>query len=229
MIKTDIFKYGFKSMFPVIPGMIPFGLIMGTVGITSGLSLPETMGLNFLVFGGASQLVAVDLMTKNTSSYLIIFTGIIINLRFILYSAANSVFLKECSFLFKLMGAYLLTDQSYAVTSAKETELRSNTERIHFYFGCGLCMFVFWNLSVLLGCLFGNIVPSSLSLDFAVPLSFMALTIPALKSKSYYFIAIQSLVLSILFINLPFNLGLIVTASLGIFSSYLFIKFKRKI
>lgn len=199
-------------MLPVIPGIIPFGLIMGSVATASGVSTLDTMLMNTIVFAGASQLAAIDLMSQNVPVLIIIMAGLTINLRFILYSAANSETFKDESSFIKLIAAYLLTDQSYAVVSAKNSELHTTQQKISFYFGACLCMLIFWNSSVLLGCFFGNILPQEFSLDFAVPLSFMALTIPTLKTKGHYTVALSSAVLAILFFGLPLKLGLMAAA-----------------
>ena len=216
-------------MLPVVPGIIPFGMIMGTVAVSSGLTTLQTMLMNSLIFAGASQLAAIDLMTKNTPVFVIVFAGVVINLRFLLYSAANAEIFQKQGFLPKLFGAYLLTDQSYAVMSATTFKDSSISQKLEFYFGAGILMMVFWNLSVLLGCIFGNIIPPSLSLDFAVPLSFLALTLPSLKSKSHYFVAFFSASLSILFYNLPLKLGLMVTAIMSISIAAMILRYKMSI
>lgn len=215
-------------MLPVIPGIIPFGLIMGTVATGQGLSILETMLMNTVVFAGASQLAIIDLVSVNTPVIVIILAGLTINLRFLLYSAATSEVLSTCRIPTKLLGAYFLTDQSYAVFMAHIDQLKTSESKISFYFGASICMFLFWNSSVLLGCFFGNILPSSLSLEFAVPLSFMALVIPTLKTKKHLFIALLSAFLSVLFFDLPFKLGLILTAACSIFTACLLIQIRGK-
>ncbi len=221
--KKDLALYGVKAMLPIIPGLIPFGVIMGSTAATNGLSFFETMGLNTVVFAGASQLASLDLMGKNSESLIIILTGLIINLRFALYSAASSPYFKKLPNLFKLMMSYLLTDQSYAVMTTHEDEFSSKNDVIYFCVGASLFMAVCWHLCVVLGFVFGNIVPSEISLDFAVPLSFMALTIPTLRSAKHIAVACISMVLSICFYKLPFNLGLIVTVAICIIVASIFI------
>lgn len=198
-------------MIPIVPGVIPFGLIMGTVANQAGLSSLQTAELNLFVFAGASQLASIELLTQGTSAVVIILTGLIINLRFILYSAAFAPIVKNSSFLVKSFVSYLLTDQSYAVSIAKDKEFSSNKDRLNFFFGNAICMSFFWHFSVGLGVVFGNFAPASISLDFAVPLSFMALTIPTLISRNHLYVTICSTVFSCLFYKLPFNLGLVVT------------------
>lgn len=216
MKQENFFLSGFRAMAPVLTGVIPFGLVMGTVCFEAKLDLAQSVGMNFIVYAGAAQLAAVDLMTKNAASLVVILTGLIINLRFLLYSAALSPVVHRSHFFIKLFCAYSLTDQSYAVMSANESKLRNSSEATLFYLGASVCMMICWHTSMLAGYIFGNFAPASLSLDYAVPLSFVALVIPTMKNKTYFFIAAFSSVVSLLLHSLPFKLGLIGTAILSI-------------
>ncbi len=212
MKNENYFFSGFKAMIPILTGAIPFGAVVGTVCFEAKLSLTQSMGMDFIVYAGASQLAAVDLMTKNAASLIVILTGLIINLRFLLYSAALSPIVQRSNFLIKLFCAHTLTDQAYAVMSANDHKLKSATDATQFYLGASVCMFIAWHTSVYAGYVFGNFAPASLSLDFAVPLSFVALVIPTIKNKKYLYVALFSSALSLLLYTLPFKSGLMITA-----------------
>lgn len=203
-------------MIPITTGVIPFGAVVGTVCSEAGFSFFQTMSMNTLVYAGAAQLASVDLMTKNAASVLVIITGLVINLRFLLYSAAMSPVLHNEKFWTKLFCAYSLTDQSYAVMTANQLKLNTPSETVKFYLGGAVCMLLAWDLSVVAGYTFGNFAPASWALEYAVPLSFMALVIPTLKNKNYVIVAGFSFVVSILLNDLPYRLGLIATAALSI-------------
>lgn len=222
------FSYGFKRILPIMTGVVPFGAVMGTVAAEAKLTLAQSVFMNIFVFAGASQLAAVDLMTKHTPLFVVAVTGLIINLRFLLYSAAISPILQKSNFLTKLSCAYFLTDQSYAVMSAHEDEFKNSTDTLLFYFGSCACMALTWHFSVLGGYLFGNFAPSTWALDYAVPLSFIALVIPALKNKKYIYVAIFSFMGSLIMHQLPYRLGLIVTALAAMLLAF-FLTRKKKV
>ena len=77
-------------------------------------------------------------------------------------------------------------------------------------------MMIVWHTSVVGGFIFGNFAPAWLNLDFAVPLSFVALLIPTLKTKTHQAVALFSSLISILLYSLPLRSGLMVTALLSI-------------
>lgn len=207
---------GFKAMLPITTGIVPFGLVMGTICSEAHLSLFQSIGMNFFVFAGAAQLASVDLMNDKTQTLIIVATGLIINLRFMLYSAALSPVVKNSTFLTKFVCAYCLTDQNYAVMSAHQGKLTDEKEIIKFYLGTSVCMMTAWHLSVFAGFTFGNFAPASWALEYAVPLSFVALVIPSLKNKHFIMVAVFSTLLSIVLKPIPYNLGLIIAALLGI-------------
>lgn len=210
------FLYGVRSMSSITAGIAPFGAIVGAVCANAGVSLLSALSMNMIVFAGASQLVAVELMSHHAQIFFIVMSGLIINTRFILYSAVMSVHLKDYPLRIKMLTAYLLTDQNFAILSVHRENLKSNAEVLSFYFGGSLYMILVWYTSVILGHMFGNLAPISWQLDFAVPLSLMALTIPAIKNRSYFIVANFSGLTSLMLKDLPYHLGLIVTASLAI-------------
>lgn len=207
---------GIKSMLPIIPGVLPFGLIMGTAAHNAGLNIMEVTGMNFLMFAGAAQLVTVDLLSQNVETVVIVLTGCIINLRMMLYSASFAPLFKESNLLTKTFASYLLTDQAYATCLDLDERYNKRSDKVAFYLGSAFFMMVCWHISVILGMFFGNFAPKSLSLEFAIPLSFMALTIPTIKNRTYFYVVMISAVLSLFLYKLPYNLGLIISASIGV-------------
>ncbi len=203
-------------MVPITTGIIPFGAVVGTLCSEAKFNFVQTVGMNIFVYAGAAQLAAIDLMTKQAVIMVVVVTGLVINLRFLLYSAAMAPFLKKSSLLEKFIAAHLLTDQSYAVMSANHDKLPTAKDAVKFYFGASLCMILVWQLSVLAGFTFGNFAPPSWGLDFGVPISFVALVLPTLKNRKYVVVALFSATVSILLYTVPMRLGLIVTATLSI-------------
>ena len=203
-------------MLPVTTGAIPFGAVVGTVSAEAHFSFFQTMTMNIVVYAGASQLAAIELMNKNAAAVVVIATALIINARFLLYSAALSPVLQKSKLSTKVACAYTVTDQSYAVVSANHDKLTTDKDTIMFYLGTAVCMMLAWHLSVIAGFVFGNFAPASWALEYAVPLSFVALVIPTLKDKTYVTVAAFSSVVSIFLDAMPYRLGLIMTGLVSI-------------
>lgn len=222
-----LFFEGFKSIIPIISGIIPFGAVMGSAFAEAKLSFWQAMFMNTTVYAGAAQLATVDLMKLNAATFVVIATGVIINLRFLLYSAAMAPYLQDKNFLTKFLCAFSLTDQGYATMTANQHRYSTNSEAVEFYLGTALGMILAWDGSVVAGYVFGNFAPPSLSLDYAIPLSFVALLIPTLKSRTHIGIAVLSSVLSLTFYELPLKTGLMITSLLSIAVAWYFIRRAR--
>lgn len=213
--RFNIFIFGAKKILPIIPGVIPFGLIMGSLAVKHGLSVFETMSMNIIVFAGASQLAAVELMSQNSPAFIVILTGVVINLRFIMYSASLAPLMTEQASIKKIGLAYLATDQSYAVSVNEFGKFNNNADKTALYLGASVAMALSWHLSVLAGTIFGNFAPAALSLDFAVPLAFMSLVLPSITNKTLLVVVTVSSIAAVLAQSLPYNLGLIVATTLA--------------
>ena len=218
--RRTAFVAGMKGIAPILVGVIPFAAITGVAAIETGLSPGLAIGMSLIVYAGASQLAALQLIGIGTSSVVIIVTAIIINLRFFMYSASLTQFLPKIPLRWKFPSAYLLTDQAYAVAvsryqSQPGREL-SEGYRLWYFLGAAGVMWLCWQAGTLLGVLLGTQVPPELGLDFAIPLAFISLLIPALKNQASITAALVAGVVVLLASGLPYNLSLIAAALCGI-------------
>lgn len=231
------FFAGMKAALVMVPGVFPFGLITGVTALEVGYDIWQTMAMNVLIYAGAAQLAAARMLYENTAVWVIVFTGLVINLRLLLYSASVSKIFAPQPVWQKSLAAYALTDQAYALTIAEEDRVeedRSKESRVKgaklvehtkpnlvaYYFGVAAAMTLTWHISVASGFYFGNVLPSSWSLDFAVPLCFGALVLPHLKDPTNVIVAVVAATLSILLYDLPYNLGLVASGVVGIAVGY---------
>jgi predicted branched-subunit amino acid permease len=145
-----------------------------------------------------------------------VLTAFIVNLRHALYSASMAPYLRSLSPLWKGLLAYLLTDEAYAVVITRY--LRGGTlQNAHWYFlGAGLTLWTGWQISTAVGIFLGAQVPSSWMLDFSLALTFIALVVPALKDRPATLAALVAGVTALAAYGLPYKLGLIIAALVGI-------------
>lgn len=224
----SFFARGFRSILPIISGIIPFGAVMGSAFADAKLSFWHAMLMDTVVYAGAAQLASIELMKVQAAIAVVVVTGLIINLRFLLYSAALSPYLKDASGPIKFICAFALTDQSYAAMSANQDSFQTNADAVEFYLGTAFCMQLAWHGSVIAGFVFGNFAPAALGLEFAIPLSFVALLVPTLKTTKHVAVALFSSTLSLVLFHLPLRTGLIGTALLSILFAWFIIQQKRQ-
>lgn len=111
---SSSFRLGFISILPITIGIIPFGMITGITGINSGLSALEITLISAMVYAGASQLVALQLMNSGASLFFIVLA--VVNLRYIMYSSTLANILRPLPRSPKALAAFGLVDQNFAMT-----------------------------------------------------------------------------------------------------------------
>jgi 4-azaleucine resistance transporter AzlC len=206
---------GARDTLPILVGVVPFGLVFGALALEVGLTPAETQGLSLFVFAGSSQFVAVDLIARGAAPAVILFTVFMVNLRHAFYSASFAPIFAWLPRRYRAGLAWLLTDEAFAVTSARLR--RGPAAQAHLYFlGSGLALWATWQLSTFGGISFGARIPESWSLDFVLPLTFLAMLIPSLIDRPAWVAAVAGAVLSLLFNDLPYGLGLVLATVLAV-------------
>ena len=215
MIINKSFKRGVKAIIPLILGLIPFALISGITASNAGLSLGMTMLMSIGIFAGASQLAVLQLALDNANTIVIIYTALIINLRMMIYSLSISQHLQKISIRWKAILAYTMTDQSYAISMVHFLN-EPNEDKKSFIFGASISIWTLWQINTIIGYLMGSIIPQSLGLEFAIPLTFIAVLLKGITGWSGIITIITSGSVAVLAASLPMNLGLIIAAIVGI-------------
>jgi 4-azaleucine resistance transporter AzlC len=206
---------GARDQLPLLLGVVPFGLIFGALAIAAGLPPLEAQGFSVFIFAGSAQFVAIGLVAARTPPLLIIATILVVNLRHMLYSAALGPHVQSLALRWKIPLAWLLTDEAFAMASLRYQ--KGEQQAAHWYFlGTGLTLWASWQLSTLAGIALGARIPESWSLDFALPLTFLAILVPQLKDRPSVASALVAGILSVVLAGMPLKLGLMAAIVLGV-------------
>ena len=214
--KSKQFWSGVRAEIPLLFGVFPFGMIYGALALNAGLDKFASQMMSSMVFAGSAQFVTTQLVHDAAPGFVIILTIAVVNLRHMLYSASLAPYLSALSTRWKLLLSYLLTDEAYAPTVIKYERDGVTSFSHWFLFGAGLALWSTWQVSTALGIFLGTAIPESWSLDFALPLTFIAMVVPVLKGRPYIAAALSAGVVVLIAYSLPFKLGLILAALVGI-------------
>jgi predicted branched-subunit amino acid permease len=211
------FLLGLRLSAPFLLVVCPFALLFGVLGMEAGLGLAQVMGFSVLVIAGASQLTALQLMTEGAPTLVVLASALAVNLRMAMYSASLAPWIGAAPLWQRAVAAYLLVDQSYAIgVSSYETAPQMTVpQRMALFFGTVALIAPLWYVFTLAGALLGQRVPEALALDFAVPVAFLALIAPGLRTLAHLAAALSAIVLALAFAWMPFNTGLLVAAPLA--------------
>ncbi|MBU2994151.1 AzlC family ABC transporter permease [Octadecabacter sp. 1_MG-2023] len=208
---------GFRAGVPFVLVVMPFGLLFGVVATEAGFTSLQTMAFSSVVFAGAAQFAALQLMVDNAPMAIVIATALAVNLRMAMYSASLSLWLGDAPLWKRALIAYVNVDQSYAISINKyEDEPQMILpDRIAFFFGAVTPVCPLWIVATGLGIWLGDGIPDWMALDFAVPICFLAIIAPMMRTLAHMVAAVTSIVVALVLAGLPFNLGLLVAAVLA--------------
>ena len=175
-------RAGAKAVAPMLIGVVPFGLVAGAAPVADGLGGWFAIGLSTVVFAGASQLAAAEVLADGGSAVVAVLAAWTINLRMVLYSASLAPYLSHEPAGRRLGAAYLLTDQAYAMSITRWVGGGAPGGRLPYYVGAGALLWGAWQAATVVGVVLGGAVPQSVPLDFAVPLVFLVLVVPLLET-----------------------------------------------
>jgi 4-azaleucine resistance transporter AzlC len=211
------FVSGAKAIMPVSLALIPFAVAFGATAMGSGLSALEALAMSVFVFAGAAQLAIVPLISAGASVAVVVLTVLVINLRMTLYSASLAPHFRGLPAGWKSLLSYLLTDQAYAATITHFDDGRTVEQDKRWYFlGVALAIWVTWQAATMLGVFLGSWASEGGSLDFVLPLIFIALTLPAIKDRMTAAAAVSAGIAAVFAAAMPLNLGLITAALVGV-------------
>ncbi|SOH94082.1 4-azaleucine resistance probable transporter AzlC [Monaibacterium marinum] len=208
------FWRGARDGLPFTLVVAPFALLFGVVATEAGLNLLETMAMTILVIAGAAQFTAIALMVDQAPTFIVILTALAVNLRMALYSASMSTHLGTLPVWKKAFVAYFLVDQSYAASILKyeqHPELHPQS-KLAYFFGIMVPIGPLWYGFTLIGAVAGSAIPPEFALDFAVPITFIALIAPMLRTIPHVVTALVSITVALLLVWVPYSMGLIVAA-----------------
>jgi len=210
------FWAGVRAEIPLLVGVFPFGMIYGALALNAGLSKSASQMMSSIVFAGSSQFITTQLVHESAPGFVIVLTIAVVNLRHMLYSASLAPYLASLSTRWKTLLAYLLTDEAYAPSILHYEKEGMQPFSHWFLFGAGLVLWTNWQISTALGIFLGTAIPASWSLDFALPLTFIAMVVPVLKNRPAVAAALSAGIVALAAYALPYRLGLIVAALVGI-------------
>jgi len=210
------FWSGVREVSPVLLGVIPFGLVAGIVAIASGLTPVQGAALSILSFSGIAQLVTCQLIAAGSPALVTVMAATVVSLRLLMYSAALAPHLSHLSPRWRALVAYLMTDQSFAMTVKRLGEAGDVRHHHWYYLGHAATMYVTWQAAVIAGIVAGAQVPADWSLDFVVVLTFIALLVPAVRTRADLAAAIVAFGVALAAAGLPYRLSLVAASIAGI-------------
>ncbi|MFB6271135.1 MAG: AzlC family ABC transporter permease [Halobacterium sp.] len=215
MSERGDFLAGLRDSLPSAPANVPFGFVAGAAAVQAGFTDVQAVLLSALVFGGASQLAAIDVLNGGAPLAVVVLTAVVVNLRYTMYSAAIAPHFREFTERWRLLAAQFIVDTTFAI-AVTEFERDESTDRLAYYMGVSAGVYGTYVVFTAVGVVLGDAIPDGFQLDFAIPLLFLALLVPSITDDATKLAAAVGGFVAVAAAGAPMNLGIIVAALSGV-------------
>ncbi len=211
------FWNGFRDGTPFLLVAMPFGMLFGVLAAEAGLDVLTALAFSLAVFAGTAQFTALQLLQEQAPTVIVLISALAVNLRIAMYSASLTPYLGAAPLWQRACAAYFTIDQSYALSIVKFEDTPDMTvpQRLAYFFGTCALIAPGWMLATVIGAHVGAQVPNSWGLDFVLPLTFLAMIGPMLRTPAHMVACFTAILCALPATALPFNLGLIVAGTVG--------------
>ncbi|MCX8005268.1 MAG: AzlC family ABC transporter permease [Burkholderiaceae bacterium] len=213
-----------RAAIPALIATGAWGLVTGVAMVNSGLTFAQALGMSLLVYAGSAQLAALPLIAADAPVWVVVLAATVLNLRFVIFSAALYPYLRRLPLHRRLLLGYITADFGFAVSMARwaqaPPQARGSPEQLWFLAGVTTSTWVIWQSMSLLGIVAGARVPTTWGLDFLPPLALLALTVPMLNSKPALAGAAAAAAVAVAGAGLPLKLGLLAAVLPGVAAAF---------
>ncbi len=155
------------DILPLSLAVIPWGILCGSLAIEAGMSAWQAQLMSLLVFAGAAQLSASNLIGAGVALPSLLNSTLMISARHLLYSATYAKHIRHLPLIKRAAFAFFLTDEMFAVASAHQEKHQFFSYR--YALVSGVAFYVVWNLATLAGIVFAKSLDiNAMGLDFAI-------------------------------------------------------------
>jgi predicted branched-subunit amino acid permease len=211
-------REGVREMLPAGIAIGSWGLVTGVAMVKSGLPVGYAIALSLVVFAGSAQLATLPLIVAGAPLPVIWLTALMVNLRFVIFSAALRPYFSNIRLRQRLLAGYVAGDLGFALFMQKfgsATEKGTAQQRGYFY-GGAVTNWVAWQSASIAGILLAALIPTQWGLGLAAVLALLAVLIPMLASVPAIVGVITAATLSLVFAGLPLKLGLLISIAAGV-------------
>lgn len=214
---NSIFWAGVRAGSPFILVIVPFATLFGVVATEAGLTIVEAVTFSLAVLAGAAQFTALQLMQEHAPTLIVLVSALAVNLRLAMYSAALVPHFGAAPLWQRALIAFFTIDQSFTTSTAAFERNPGWTlqQKTAFFLGtCAPLMPLFF-MAVVAGAMIGKQIPPGFALDFAVPITFLALIAPMMRTLPHLASALTAILVALSLAWIPYNLGLLIAGLAG--------------
>lgn len=222
-LEKRAFREGFRACAPTMPGIFAWGMVTGMAMVKSGLTLWQSLAMTFMVFAGSAQLASLPLIAANAPVWVVFLTALVVNLRFVIFSAALAPHFAHLPWHRRLWHGYFTADITMGLFPRRfpaET-VRQTVGKVGYFNGIAYPNWCAWQAGSVAGILLASQIPESWGIGYAGTLALLAITIPLTVNLPALVGVVVAGVVAVAAIDLPYRLGLLVAVIAGMIGAML--------
>jgi predicted branched-subunit amino acid permease len=212
-------REGVKTGLPSLFGIGAWGLVVGIAMVKSGLTIPQALGMTLMVFAGSAQLAALPLIAADAPIWVIFATALVVNLRFVIFSALLAPHFAHLPWRQRLALGYVAGDMTVALFLQKYPSEAPQVGKLSYLKGLLYPNWASWQIGSIAGIFLGSTVPPEWGLSFAGTLAIICVMIPLMAGRPALCGVLVAGAVSVLAAGLPYKLGLLLAVLVGMLTA----------
>ena len=209
-IERTRFIEGALAFAPTIPAVFSWGLVTGIAMSKSVLTVPQAIVMSLFLYAGAAQLAILPLMAAGLPIWTSLLTALLVNLRFIITSAALQPHFAYLPFVRRTLLGSFNGDITFVLFMARYTDSGYAPGKQGYFWGIAITNFVTWQVASIAGILLAGAFPEAWGVGLAGTLALIPVMVSTIRSRSSLLAVGVAAVLSLLLFDLPYRLSLVV-------------------
>jgi len=201
-----------------VPGLVAWGAVTGMAMTQSGLSSWQALLMTFVVYAGSAQLAALPLIAAGAPVWMIFFTALMVNLRFVIFGAVIGPHFSHLPWFKRIWWGYFNADVVMAFFPQRfpENTPGKTVGKVGYFSGLAVPNWLGWQSGSVAGILLASQIPPGWGIGFAGTLALLAITVPLVVNRGALAGVLVAGATAVLAHHLPFRLGLLLAMVLGI-------------
>lgn len=218
-VRREAFMRGARATAPALVATSIWGLVTGVAMVKTGLTTAQALAMTLFVYAGSAQMAALPLIAADAPVWVVLLTALVVNLRFILFSATLWPYFGRMPLFRRLGLGYITADISLAIFMARygnaPVDQRGNTEQVWYLLGSSGATWLSWQPASILGILLAGLIPGHWGLEFAAILALIAITVPMFQGRPAVAGCVTAGAVAVLAAAMPLKLGLLLAVLAG--------------
>ncbi|QXZ08674.1 AzlC family ABC transporter permease [Comamonas sp. Y33R10-2] len=216
IVKDTFFWLGVKEMSGPALGIAAWGLVTGVAMVKSGLSVPLALFMGFTAYAGSAQLAVLPLIAVGAPLWVVWFTAICVNLRFVILSSMWRSYFSHLSLRHRVTAGYFSGDVIFVNFMRRYPEAKPQAEQVPYFWGAAITNWLAWQIPSTLGIFLADQIPLSWGLGFAGVLALLGVLLSMLNDRATLVASVVACTAAVAAFALPLKLNILVAIAAAV-------------